>query len=79
LYEKEAGKLFPPPMEIISFLFLERRPGVLDKCHSLGRHGATGEVSCTVDMRLTEAGSDDDVISFHPAGHVKFVVLVTLP
>jgi hypothetical protein len=79
LYEKKAGISFLPSIEIISSLFLESRPGDLDTFHSLGRHGATGAASCTVGMLLAEVGSGDDVIAFPPAGHAKFVVLVTLP
>jgi hypothetical protein len=79
LYEKEAGKLFPPPVEIISSLLLEKRPGVHDKFHNLDRRDVLDEVSCIVDMRLSVAGSGDDAIAFYPGEHAKHVVLVTLP
>ena len=71
--------MFPPPMEIIFFLFLESRPGDLGMFHSLGRHGVPDEVSCTVGMQLTVVKSGDDANVFHPGEHAKYVVLVTLP
>ena len=71
--------MFLPPIEIISSLFLERRPGVLDKSHSLDRHDAPGEASCTAGKQLTVVKSGDDANVFHPGEHAKFVVLVTLP
>jgi len=60
-------------------LSLESRPGVHDRSRSLGRHDAKGAASCTVDMSLTVVRSGDDALAFHPGGHAKFAVLVTLP
>ena len=66
-------------MQIISSLFLEKRSGVRDNTHSLGRHGVPDEVSCNLGMQLTVVKSGEDANVFHPGEHAKFVVLVTLP
>jgi len=67
------------PLEIISSLSWARRPFDHDMFHSLDRHDAPAAAVCTVGKQSTEVGSGDDVLVARPGGHVKLVVLVTLP
>jgi len=59
--------------------FLDRKPGVRDRCRSWGKHDAPGAAYGTAGRPPVGAGSDADVTAALPGGRAMYVVWVTLP